>query len=82
VFAIATGIIGAVSARCALDACRIRDPAARGFRDGRAAYGIGAARAGQVSEVRGAFAGLAPGLHGLVAAFLLPAFLRWFARAA
>lgn len=82
VFAIATGIIGAVSARFVLDACRIREPAARGFATGLAAHGIGTARAYQVSEVMGAFAGLALGLHGLVASFLLPAFLRWFAGAA
>jgi len=77
VFAIATGIIGAVSARFVLDACRIREPAARGFATGLAAHGIGTARAYQVSEVMGAFAGLALGLHGLVASFLLPGLLRW-----
>jgi predicted murein hydrolase (TIGR00659 family) len=79
VFAIATGIIGAVSARFVLDALRIKDPAARGFATGLAAHGIGTARAYQVSEVMGAFAGLALGLHGLAASFLLPTFLRWFA---
>jgi putative effector of murein hydrolase len=81
VFAIATGIIGAVSARFVLDACRVSEPAARGFATGLAAHGIGTARAYQVSEVMGAFAGLALGLHGLFASFLLPAILRRLAGA-
>ncbi|MBP8295391.1 MAG: LrgB family protein [Burkholderiales bacterium] len=77
VFAIATGIIGAALGKFVLDACRIADPAARGFAIGLAAHGIGTARAYQVSEVTGAFAGLALGLHGLLASFALPPLLRW-----
>ena len=77
VFAIATGIIGAALGKFVLAACRIADPAARGFAIGLAAHGIGTARAYQVSEVTGAFAGLALGLHGLFASFALPPLLRW-----
>lgn len=77
VFAIATGIIGAVLGKFVLDRCRIGDAAARGFAIGLAAHGIGTARAYQVSEVTGAFAGLALGLHGLLASFVLPPLLRW-----
>jgi putative effector of murein hydrolase len=36
------------------------------------ARGIGTARAFQVSETMGAFAGLAMGLNGLLTAFLFP----------
>ena len=75
VFAIATGIIGAVLGKFVLDRCRITDSAARGFAIGLAAHGIGTARAYQVSEVTGAFAGLALGLHGLLASFVLPPLL-------
>jgi predicted murein hydrolase (TIGR00659 family) len=77
VFAIATGIIGAVLGKFVLDRCRIADTAARGFAIGLAAHGIGTARAYQVSEVTGAFAGLALGLHGLLASFALPPLLHW-----
>jgi predicted murein hydrolase (TIGR00659 family) len=80
VFAIATGILGAVLGKFVLDACRIRQPEARGFAIGLAAHGIGTARAYQVNEVTGAFAGLALGLHGLLAAFVLPPLLNWIAR--
>ncbi|MDH4180617.1 MAG: LrgB family protein [Betaproteobacteria bacterium] len=75
VFAVTTGVLGAVVARFVLDALRIESWAARGFALGLAAHGIGTARAFQVHAEAGAFAGLAFGLHGLVAALLLPAVL-------
>jgi predicted murein hydrolase (TIGR00659 family) len=75
VFAVTTGVLGAVVGRFVLDAVRIDDWAARGFALGLAAHGIGTARAFQVHPEAGAFAGLAFGLHGLVAALLLPGVL-------
>jgi len=39
-------------------------------------HGIGTARAFQVSETMGAFAGLAMGLNGLLTAFLFPLLVR------
>jgi predicted murein hydrolase (TIGR00659 family) len=72
VLVVSTGIIGAVSAKYVLDALRIRDWAVRGFAAGIAAHGIGTARAFQVSEEAGAFAGLAMGLNGLATAALFP----------
>ena len=45
---------------------------------GLAAHGIGTARAFQVSETMGAFAGLAMGLNGLATAFLFPLALRFW----
>jgi len=45
---------------------------------GVAAHGIGTARAFQVSETMGAFAGLAMGLNGFVTAFLFLLLLRFW----
>ena len=55
-----------------LDLLRIADPATRGFALGVTAHGIGTARAFQVSEEMGAFAGLAIGVSGVLTAVLLP----------
>ena len=74
---IATGMLGAMIATPLLDALHLRDPAARGFAVGVAAHGIGTARAFQVGEENGAFAGLALGLAALLAALVVPALARW-----
>lgn len=79
VFAVTTGVVGAVAGKYVLDALRVRDWAARGFALGIAAHGIGTARAFQVNAEAGAFAGLAFALHGLAAALLLPLAL-WLLR--
>jgi len=76
VLVVATGVIGAVLARGTLNLLRIEDHAVRGFAVGVAAHGIGTARAFQVSETMGAFAGLAMGLNGLATAFLFPLLLK------
>jgi putative effector of murein hydrolase len=61
---------------------RIRDYAARGFAAGLSAHGIGTARAFQVDELAGAFAGIALGLNAamtaILAPLLLPSLMRWF----
>jgi predicted murein hydrolase (TIGR00659 family) len=72
VLVVCTGIVGAASARFLFDALRITDPTVRGFALGTAAHGIGTARAFQVSEEVGAFAGLAMGLSALFSALALP----------
>ena len=72
VLVILTGILGAVAGTAVLDALRVRDEAARGFALGVASHGIGTARAFQVSEETGAFAGLAMGLNGALTAVLVP----------
>jgi len=76
-----TSIVGAVTARSLFNGMRIQDPTVRGFALGTAAHGIGTARAFQVSEEMGAFAGLAMGLSALFSALTLPllagALLRW-----
>jgi predicted murein hydrolase (TIGR00659 family) len=81
VLVICTGVFGAVSARTILNLLRIDEPEVRGFALGVASHGIGTARAFQVSDEMGAFAGLGMGLNGLFTAFvvpvLLPIVLRW-----
>jgi predicted murein hydrolase (TIGR00659 family) len=81
VLVICTGVLGAVSARTILNVLRIEEPEVRGFALGVASHGIGTARAFQVSDEMGAFAGLGMGLNGLFTAFvvpvLLPIVLRW-----
>ena len=72
VLVILTGVSGAVMAKYVLDALRIKDHGVRGFAVGVAAHGIGTARAFQVSEEAGAFAGLGMGLNGLLTAVLVP----------
>ncbi|HEX7791423.1 MAG TPA: LrgB family protein, partial [Afipia sp.] len=44
----------------------------RGFAAGLASHGIGTARAFQVDEVAGVFAGIAMGLNALVTSLLVP----------
>jgi putative effector of murein hydrolase len=51
-----------------MNALGIRDFAARGFAAGVASHGIGTARAFQVSEEAGTFAGIAMGLNGALTA--------------
>ena len=80
VLVMATGVLGAVSARYLFDALRIREPAVRGFALGTIAHGIGTARAFQVSEEAGAFAGLAMGLSALFSALALPLLAGWLLR--
>jgi predicted murein hydrolase (TIGR00659 family) len=77
VLVVSTGILGAASARFLFDALRIQDPIVRGFALGTAAHGIGTARAFQVNEESGAFAGLAMGLAALFSAVVLPLVAGW-----
>lgn len=80
VFAVLTGMVGALSGKYLFDALRIAtDPAgmaARGFALGTTAHGIGAARALHVDADAGAYAGLALGLQVVLAALLMPLVFR------
>jgi len=78
VLVILTGITGAVIATPLLDALGICDWRARGFATGVAAHGIGTARAFQVNETAGAFAGLGMGLNAVLTALLAPLVIRAF----
>lgn len=77
VFAVITGMVGALSAKYLFDLLGIRDWAVRGFALGTASHGIGAARAMQVHPDAGAYAGIALGLQVLVASLLMPMVARW-----
>lgn len=76
VFAVLTGMVGALGGKYLFDALGIGTDAtgwmARGFALGTAAHGIGAARALQVNADAGAWAALALGLQVLLAALLIP----------
>jgi predicted murein hydrolase (TIGR00659 family) len=77
VFVILTGMIGAIIARPLLNLLAVDAHPVRGFAVGVAAHGIGTARAFQVSEQMGAFAGLAMGLTALVTAVVAPLLVPW-----
>jgi predicted murein hydrolase (TIGR00659 family) len=77
VLVILTGILGAMLGPILLDLMGISDRCARGVALGTAAHGIATARAMQISEIAGAFAGLAMGLNALATALLLPLLWRW-----
>jgi predicted murein hydrolase (TIGR00659 family) len=78
VFVILTGIVGAILVTPLFNALGIHDKQARGFAVGLAAHGIGTARAFQVSDVSGAFAGIAMALNGVITAVLVPVLARVF----
>ncbi|HKL46213.1 MAG TPA: LrgB family protein [Roseovarius sp.] len=77
VLVILTGIIGAVTVTPLMNLLRIADWRARGFAVGVAAHGIGTARAFQVNEVAGAYAGIAMALNALLTSLIVPVFVRW-----
>lgn len=72
VLVLLTGMIGAVTVTPMMNALGITDWRARGFAVGVAAHGIGTARAFQVNQVAGAFAGLGMGLNAIATAFIAP----------
>jgi predicted murein hydrolase (TIGR00659 family) len=67
-----TGIMGAIVVTPMMNRMGITDFRARGFAAGLASHGIGTARAFQVDEIAGVFAGIAMGLNTLVTALLVP----------
>ncbi|WP_397542495.1 LrgB family protein [Roseovarius salis] len=75
---ILTGIIGAVIVTPLMNGLRVTDWRARGFSVGVAAHGIGTARAFQVNETAGAFAGIGMGLNALLTAIIAPYVLALF----
>ncbi len=70
VLVVLTGVLGAVVVTPLMNLMRIHDFAARGFAAGVASHGLGTARAFQVSEEAGTFAGIALGLNGAMTAIL------------
>ncbi|WP_347266684.1 LrgB family protein [Paracoccus sp. (in: a-proteobacteria)] len=78
VLVLLTGIFGAMIATPLLNALKIRDWRARGFSLGVAAHGIGTARAFQVNETAGAFAGIGMGLNAVLTAIIAPLAMHLF----
>ncbi len=79
VFAVLTGLVGALSAKYLFNGLGIANWAVRGFALGTASHGIGAARALQVHDDAGAYAGIALGLQVLLASLMIPLLFRWLA---
>lgn len=77
VFAVLTGIVGALSARYLYALLRIGAWPVRGFALGTVSHGIGVARAVQVHADAGAYAGLALGLQVVLASLWMPLVGRW-----
>lgn len=77
VFAVTTGILGAILVRFVMDAIGMRSWWQRGFAVGVAAHGIGTSRAFSVHPEAGTYASLGMGLHGVLGAVLIPLAVRW-----
>lgn len=78
VFAVITGLIGAVSGKYLFDWLGVAPMRTRGYALGTAAHGIGAARALQVDPDAGAYAGLALGVQVIISSMLIPIVARTF----
>jgi putative effector of murein hydrolase len=78
VFAVSTGILGAMLGRFVLNALGVRAWWQRGFALGVAAHGIGTSRAFSVHPQAGAYASLGMGLHGIAGAVLIPLVVQWW----
>lgn len=78
VLVILTGVMGAVMATPLLNLLGVTDWRARGFSVGVASHGIGTARAFQVNETAGAFAGIGMGLNALLTTLLAPLIVTLF----
>lgn len=76
VLVIGTGILGATIAHGILNLMKVNRHDIRGFALGVTSHGIGTARAFQVSNEMGAFAGLAMGMSAVLTAVLLPLALK------
>ena len=72
VFAVTTGILGAILVRFVMDAIGMKSWWQRGFAVGVAAHGIGTSRAFSVHPEAGTYASLGMGLHGVLGAVLIP----------
>jgi putative effector of murein hydrolase len=77
VMVLLTGIIGAIIATPLLNALGLKDWRARGFAVGIAAHGIGTARAFQVNDLAGTFAGIGMALNALATAIIVPLLWQW-----
>ena len=79
VFAVITGVLGAILGRFVLDAVGSKAWWQRGFALGIAAHGIGTTRAFSVNKEAGTYASLGMGLNGVLGAVLIPLAVGFFA---
>ncbi len=78
IFAVSTGIIGAIIAPFILNLLKIRPWWQRGFPIGIASHGIGVSRAMSINAEAGTYASLAMGLHGIIGSLAIPIIYRLF----
>ncbi|AWC25694.1 LrgB family protein [Aminobacter sp. P9b] len=76
VLVVLTGIVGALVVTPLMNAMRIKDYAARGFAVGLTSHGIGTARAFDVDETAGLFAGIAMALNAIATSLIVPLLVR------
>jgi predicted murein hydrolase (TIGR00659 family) len=72
IFAVCTGILGAILAPYILNLLRVEAWWQRGFSIGAASHGIGVSRAFSVNTEAGTYASLAMGLHGIIGSITIP----------
>ena len=72
IFAVATGILGAILAPFVLNALGMKEWWQRGFAIGIGAHGIGTSRAFSIHPEAGTYASLAMGLNGVISAVAIP----------
>jgi putative effector of murein hydrolase len=78
IFAVTTGILGAILGRFVFNAVGVKAWWQRGFALGVAAHGIGTSRALSVHPQAGAYASLGMGMHGIVGAIIIPLISSFF----
>jgi len=72
IFAVATGILGAILAPFVLNALNMKHWWQRGFAIGIGAHGIGTSRAFSIHHEAGTYASLAMGMNGVISAVAIP----------
>ena len=72
IFAVATGILGAILAPFVLNALGMKEWWQRGFAIGIGAHGIGTSRAFSIHPEAGTYASLAMGMNGVISAVAIP----------
>ena len=72
IFAVATGILGAILAPFVLNALGMKEWWQRGFAFGIGAHGIGTSRAFSIHPEAGTYASLALGMNGVISAVAIP----------
>lgn len=80
VYAVITGVLGAVLGRYLMYAMRMKLWWQRGFALGVASHGIGTSRAFSVHPEAGTYASLGMGMHGVLGAIVIPYAVSWLGR--